>query len=76
MQKAGLSKAEARGVGIAVDHRRKNRSEGSLAANVQRLKQYKSNLIVFPRFIPSLQSLPSVIGFMRFCEQEDEEEGW
>lgn len=49
IKKAGLTKAEARGVGIAVDHRRRNRSENSLQANVQRLKQYRSNLIVFPR---------------------------
>ena len=39
----------ARTVGIAVDHRRKNRSVESLEANVQRLKEYQSRLIVFPR---------------------------
>lgn len=39
----------ARTVGIAVDHRRKNRSVESFEANVQRLKEYQSRLIVFPR---------------------------
>ena len=39
----------AKTIGIAVDHRRKNRSAESLQANVQRLKEYKSKLIIFPR---------------------------
>ena len=36
-------------VGIAVDFRRQNLSEESLALNVERLKAYKARLIVFPR---------------------------
>ena len=36
-------------LGIAVDHRRRNRSSESLQANVQRLKEYTSKLIVFPK---------------------------
>lgn len=36
-------------VGIAVDFRRQNLSEESLAINVARLKAYKERLIVFPR---------------------------
>merc|ERR1719181_1047248 len=32
-----------------VKYRRKNRSEESLQTNVQRLKTYKANLVVFPR---------------------------
>ena len=36
-------------IGIAVDHRRKNRSEESLQENAKRLKAYKAKLIVFPR---------------------------
>ncbi|KAI4367965.1 hypothetical protein MLD38_016586 [Melastoma candidum] len=39
-------------VGIAVDHRRKNRSLEGLQANVQRLKTYKAKLVVFPRRAP------------------------
>lgn len=48
-QAAGISRKVAPTIGIAVDHRRKNRSAESLQANVQRLKEYKSKLIVFPR---------------------------
>merc|ERR1712167_93995 len=46
---AGLGKLEARSLGVAVDHRRRNRSAGGLQTNVQRLREYKSNLVVFPR---------------------------
>lgn len=46
---AGFVRKEARGLGIAVDHRRKNRSEEAFQLNVQRLKTYKSKLVVFPR---------------------------
>lgn len=36
-------------IGIAVDPRRQNISEESLTANVARLKEYHSRLILFPR---------------------------
>jgi large subunit ribosomal protein L13e len=36
-------------IGIAVDHRRKNRSEESLQENVKRLLAYKERLVLFPR---------------------------
>lgn len=49
LKAAGINRKEARGVGIAVDHRRKNRSEEAFQANVERLKLYKSKLVVFPR---------------------------
>ena len=48
-QAAGIPKKLAPTIGIAVDHRRKNRSLESLQANVQRLKTYKAKLVVFPR---------------------------
>merc|ERR1712157_9283 len=38
----------AQTIGIAVDHRRKNKSVESLQLNAQRLKEYKSKLILFP----------------------------
>lgn len=44
----GFSPAFARTIGIAVDHRRRNKSVESLQRNVQRLKEYKSKLILFP----------------------------
>ena len=46
---AGINPKEARGLGIAIDHRRKNRSVEGFQANVQRLKAYKARLVVFPR---------------------------
>lgn len=49
LQAAGIHKKTARTIGIAVDSRRRNRSTESLRANVQRLKEYRSKLILFPR---------------------------
>ena len=47
-QGAGLNAGFARSIGIAVDHRRRNKSVESLQQNVQRLKEYRSKLILFP----------------------------
>lgn len=49
LKAAGINRQEARGVGITVDHRRKNRSEEAFRVNVDRLKRYKSKLVIFPR---------------------------
>jgi len=49
LRAAKISPAEAPGIGITVDHRRKNRNEEAFQANVERLKLYKSKLVVFPR---------------------------
>lgn len=49
LKEAGISRKAARGVGIVVDHRRRNLSEEGKALNVERLKAYKARLIVFPR---------------------------
>lgn len=46
---AGIHKKVARTLGISVDPRRRNKSTESLQANVQRLKEYRSKLILFPR---------------------------
>ena len=48
-QAAGVNRHLAKTIGIAVDHRRKNRSVESLDANVQRLRSYMGKLVVFPR---------------------------
>jgi large subunit ribosomal protein L13e len=48
-QAAGIRRKEALSIGIAVDHRRKNRSVEGLEANIARLNEYKSKLIVFPK---------------------------
>ena len=44
-----MSRKFARTIGISVDHRRRNRSLEGLQANVQRLKEYKSKMILFPK---------------------------
>lgn len=49
LKEAGISALQAKSIGIAVDHRRRNKSMRSLRENVQRLEEYKSKLIVFPR---------------------------
>merc|ERR1712025_1279165 len=46
---AGLSKIFAKTIGISVDHRRSNRSVEAKQANVNRLKAYKSKLILLPK---------------------------
>merc|ERR1711983_204625 len=48
LKAAGLSKNYARTIGISVDHRRRNKSVESLQLIAQRLKEYKSKLILFP----------------------------
>ena len=49
LKEAGIRRKEARTIGIAVDHRRRNHSVESLQLNVLRLKAYKSRLVVFPK---------------------------
>merc|ERR1711976_465240 len=49
LKAAGINKKQAKTIGISMDHRRSNRSVESLQANVQRLKEYRSKLILFPR---------------------------
>jgi large subunit ribosomal protein L13e len=49
LKAAGVSKNEARTIGIAVDHRRRNQTLEQLQKNVARLKLYRARLIVFPR---------------------------
>ena len=49
VQQAGIPRKFAPTIGIAVDHRRRNRSLESVQVNSQRLKEYMSRLILFPR---------------------------
>jgi len=46
---AGLTIKAALGLGISIDRRRRNASEEGFTKNVQRLKAYKSKLVLFPR---------------------------
>jgi len=49
LKAAGLNKKVARTLGIAVDFRRRNKAVESLQLNVQRLKEYRAKLILFPK---------------------------
>ncbi|XP_013086951.2 60S ribosomal protein L13 [Biomphalaria glabrata] len=49
LKSAGINKKTARTIGIAVDYRRRNLSIESQQQNVQRLKEYKTKLVIFPR---------------------------
>ncbi|KAJ1311436.1 hypothetical protein OPQ81_009925 [Rhizoctonia solani] len=49
LKESGIGRKEALGLGIVVDHRRRNLSEEGKKLNVERLKAYKERLIVFPR---------------------------
>lgn len=49
LKKAGISRSQAKTIGIAVDHRRKNKCEESLATNAARLTEYKQKLMILPR---------------------------
>eukprot|EP00932_Pfiesteria_piscicida_P006130 SRR837773.16056.p2 GENE.SRR837773.16056~~SRR837773.16056.p2 ORF type:complete len:218 (-),score=117.08 SRR837773.16056:29-682(-) len=49
LREAKISPKMARTIGISVDHRRRNRCTESLQANVNRLKLYKSKLVIFPK---------------------------
>lgn len=49
LKEAGIGRKEALSVGVVVDHRRRNLSEEGKKLNVERLKDYKTRLLVFPR---------------------------
>ncbi|KAK6926133.1 Ribosomal protein L13e [Dillenia turbinata] len=60
LKAAKIPKKLAPTIGIAVDHRRRNRSLESLQENVQRLLTYKAKLVVFPRRARKLKAGDSV----------------
>merc|ERR1719230_2332983 len=49
LKEAKIPPKLARTIGISVDHRRRNRCTESLQENVNRLKMYKSKLLLFPK---------------------------
>ena len=49
IKSVGLGVEFARTVGIAIDHRRKNRSQEAFELNKARLTNYLSKLVLFPR---------------------------
>lgn len=67
IKRSGLNPAFARTIGIAVDHRRKNRSLESLQQNVQRLKEYRSKLILFPLNSKKVNKGDSSVSLSELC---------
>ncbi|KKY14341.1 putative 60s ribosomal protein l13 [Phaeomoniella chlamydospora] len=59
LKEAGIPRKLAPTIGISVDARRQNLSSESLAANVERLKSYRSRLILFPRKSGQFKKLDS-----------------
>merc|ERR1711907_831673 len=49
LREAKIAPKLARTIGISVDHRRRNRCTESLQENANRLKLYKSKLLIFPK---------------------------
>merc|ERR1719510_1832801 len=49
LKAAGLSSKNARTIGIAVDMRRKNKSEEGFQRNVARLKEYMSKVVILSK---------------------------
>lgn len=49
LKEAGLTAKYARTIGIAVDHRRQNKSQETFDVNVLRLKDYLSKLVIFDK---------------------------
>lgn len=49
LKKAGVPRKLARTVGIAVDKRRRDKSEQATSMNADRIKEFKSKLVVFPK---------------------------
>ena len=49
LKAAKLHPSYAQTIGIAIDWRRKNKSEETMAANIKRLEEYKANLVVLKK---------------------------
>ncbi|KXZ48555.1 hypothetical protein GPECTOR_27g726 [Gonium pectorale] len=69
LKEAGINVGMAATIGIAVDHRRRNKSLESLQENVQRLKAYKSNLVVFPRNVKKPKAFETPLAEARVVGQ-------
>jgi large subunit ribosomal protein L13e len=56
LKAAGINRRGARQIGIAVDPRRRNKSNSSFEPNVARLKEYMAKLVLFPRKVAKSKS--------------------
>ena len=69
LKAAGILRKEAQGLGISVDHRRRNLSQESFQNNVNRLRTYKAKLIVFPRCLRRPKAGDSTPEELKVAEQ-------
>lgn len=69
LKEAGIPAKFAPSIGIAVDHRRKNRSLEGLQANVARLKAYRSNVVIFPRNVKKPKAFEASLADARAVPQ-------
>ncbi|KAJ9525328.1 60S ribosomal protein L13 [Haematococcus lacustris] len=69
LKEAGIPAKFAPTIGIAVDHRRKNKSLESLQTNVARLKAYRSNVVLFPRNVKKPKAGEASVADFRAVEQ-------
>lgn len=69
LKEAGIAVKLAATIGIAVDHRRRNRSLESLQENVNRLKSYRSNLIIFPKNVKKPKAFEASVEDTKTAQQ-------
>jgi hypothetical protein len=67
LKEAGISRKTALGLGIVVDHRRRNLSIEGKTTNIERLKSYKERLVVFPRKAGKPKKGDSSVSYLLFC---------
>ena len=77
LQVAGINPKAAKTIGVSIDYRRRNRCTESLQLNVQRLKVYKSKLILFPKKQSQPKKGDATVSTGHVPEEtEPTEEGW
>jgi large subunit ribosomal protein L13e len=69
---AGLHPSYAQTVGIAVDHRRTNKSQESLDLNVARLTEYKTKLIILKKSGDAAESVSQFKGVIQPIAKPDD----
>merc|ERR1712071_301701 len=69
LKAAKIPKRFAPTIGICVDHRRRNKSVESLQLNTQRLKVYRSKVILFPRNAKKPQNTDATAEEMKLAQQ-------
>ena len=69
LKAVGLTRNVAKTMGIAVDHRRRNRSQESLELNKARLEAYKARLVLLPKKAEAIEGITSVAAAFPIARQ-------